>query len=110
MIDWDRVQELRDEVGTEEFAEVVDLFLEEVEGVVARLGSDPDPATYEEELHFLKGSALNLGFVDLGRLCQIGESAAASGRTDTVELPPILACYERSRLAFLDGLAQGLAA
>ena len=31
MIDWDRVQELREEVGAEEFAEVIELFLEEVD-------------------------------------------------------------------------------
>jgi hypothetical protein len=30
MIDWDRVQELRDEIGAEAFGEVVELFLEEV--------------------------------------------------------------------------------
>ena len=30
MIDWQRVNELRDEVGAEDFEEVVDLFLEEV--------------------------------------------------------------------------------
>ena len=33
MIDWKRVRELRDEIGEEDFSEVVDLFLEEVEEV-----------------------------------------------------------------------------
>ena len=30
MIDWDRVSELRDEVGAEDFLEVVEMFLDEV--------------------------------------------------------------------------------
>ena len=34
MIDWARVSELRDEVGPEDFEEVLHLFLEEVEDVV----------------------------------------------------------------------------
>jgi len=33
MIDWDRVVELCSEIGEEGFGEVVDLFLDEVEGV-----------------------------------------------------------------------------
>lgn len=110
MIDWSRVRELRDEVGAEEFDEVVELFLEEVDEVVARLRADPDPTKYEEELHFLKGSALNLGFEALGKLCQSGESAAAAGQQDTVILEPILSCYDRSRASFLAELSNGLAA
>jgi HPt (histidine-containing phosphotransfer) domain-containing protein len=110
MIDWDRVHELRAEIGADEFDEVVELFLEEVEGVVSRLRDAPDPARFEEDLHFLKGSALNLGFADLGRLCQAGESAAAAGRAGSVDLAPVLACYDASRGVFLAGLAAGLAA
>ena len=37
MIDWARVSELRDEVGAEDFDEVVELFLEEVEEAIAAL-------------------------------------------------------------------------
>ena len=58
MIDWDRLKELRDEVGAEDFDEVVELFLDEVEGVMDRLRDSPDVDTLEEDLHFLKGSAL----------------------------------------------------
>src|SRR6056297_490109 len=97
MIDWDRVSELRDEVGTDEFGEVVDLFLAEVEDLIERLRSAPDPARFEEDLHFLKGSALNLGFAELGARCQAGESAAARGEAHSVEIGPILACYDTSR-------------
>ena len=62
MIDWERVADLRSEVGEDDFFEVVDMFLEEVEEVIDRLTSSPEPARFEDDLHFLKGSALNLGF------------------------------------------------
>ena len=36
MIDWERVAELKDEVGDDDFAEIADLFLAEVEEQLAR--------------------------------------------------------------------------
>ena len=110
MIDWDRVLELRDEVGEDAFDEVVELFIEEVDEVAARLRTTPDPALYEEDLHFLKGSAVNLGFEALGRMCQDGESRAAAGGADSIDMIAILDCYARSREAFMARLARGLAA
>lgn len=103
MIDWGRVCELRDEIGAEDFAEVVQLFLEETEKVANKLGNDTSPHAVESALHFLKGSALNLGFRDLAALCQIGEKAAAAGRSDTVDLSQVVAVYERSKRAFVAG-------
>lgn len=38
MIDWERVAELQSEIGADGFGEVLELFLDEVEGVVMRLG------------------------------------------------------------------------
>ena len=78
MINWDRVDELRSEIGEDGFAEVVELFLDEVETTVMRLPSLP-AAALEASLHFLKGSAWNLGFRDFGALCQDGERKAAAG-------------------------------
>lgn len=109
MINWSRVSELRSEIGASEFQEVVDLFLEEVETLLARLYHDPKPELYEEDLHFLKGCAVNLGFADLGKLCLAGESQARNDPTQ-VDLQAIFACYEHSREAFLDGVEAGLAA
>lgn len=34
MIDWNRAAELREEVGAEDFSEVVDLFLEECDDAI----------------------------------------------------------------------------
>ena len=109
MIDWTRVAELRDEVGAEDFAEVVALFLEETDAAVAELpGTSAD--ALEEQLHFLKGSARNLGFGELARLCEAGERMAAEGRGDAVALDPIVACYRRARESFTQELPARLAA
>ncbi|WP_322867234.1 hypothetical protein U5922_014250 [Aquicoccus sp. G2-2] len=37
MIDWRKVTELRDEIGEEDFAEVVDLFLAEIDEAIGQL-------------------------------------------------------------------------
>lgn len=106
MIDWGRVETLRSEVGAEDFCEVVDLFLEEVEEIVDRLAVRPDPALYEEDLHFLKGSALNLGFQRLGTLCQQGETRAVAHDADAVDIGAILDCYRASRAEFMARAAE----
>ena len=106
MINWDRVNELRDEIGEEDFGEVVELFLEEVEQVIDKLRSAPDMNTLGADLHFLKGSALNLGFRGFSSLCQTGETASSEGLAETVDIAEILASYEASKETFQAGLAQ----
>ena len=106
MIDWERVTTLRDEVGADSFMEVVTMFLDEVDEVVSRFGPQFDPGNVERDMHFLKGSALNLGFERLGELCQQGERLAAEGRAPEVDLAVIVSVYHESREAFLDGLDQ----
>jgi histidine phosphotransfer protein HptB len=103
MIDWDRVQELKDEIGEEDFAEVAEMFMAEVEEVIERLKVAPDPAKYEDDLHFLKSSSLNLGFSRLATLCQAGERYAANGNSGSVDLAPIFNAYDTSKTAFLAG-------
>ncbi|NRA98300.1 MAG: Hpt domain-containing protein [Rhodobacteraceae bacterium] len=98
MILWSRVQELRDEVGDEDFAEVVELFLEEVEAALDRLATAPE--NVREELHFLKGSALNLGFRGLALACLTAEQSE-DGAMDLSDLPSI---YRNSKTKFLDEL------
>lgn len=110
MIDWKRVVDLRNEIGVEDFDEVVPLFLDEVGGIVDALRAGPDLLQLEENLHFLKGSALNLGFAAFSDLCSAGEKAAAQGLADTVDVAAILACFDASKLQFEQGLAQGIAA
>src|SRR5690606_836364 len=105
MIDWERAAELCSEIGADGFAEIVDLFLDEVESVVKRLNERPDPSQFEADLHFLKGSAWNLGFAAFGARCQDGERRAASGRQDEVDAATIVATYFASKAEFMSGLA-----
>ena len=67
---------------------------------LACLCLDPSPALAtegtentapEEDLHFIKSSALNLGFSNLSALCQAGERQAASGEAGGVDLAPVFA-------------------
>jgi histidine phosphotransfer protein HptB len=104
MLDWNRISSLRDEVGPDDFGEVVDLFLEEADSVTLTLAAQPCDQNLEEALHFLKGSALTLGFRDLSDLCQISETLASKGRSDEIDLNPILTSYEVSKSRFLSDL------
>lgn len=98
MIDWLRMSELREEIGQDGFDEVVDVFLEEAEEVVDRLLKAQVPT--HEDLHFLKGSALNLGFVSVAQLCQEGERRLiADGRPDP---EVIAAAFRAAREAVLN--------
>jgi HPt (histidine-containing phosphotransfer) domain-containing protein len=104
-IDWTRVWELRDEIGASEFDEVVALFLSETAAMVDALAGAA-PETLEEELHALKGAALNLGFTGLATLCAAGERMAADGRGAEVAVAQVLRTFFHSRRALLEGLAR----
>jgi HPt (histidine-containing phosphotransfer) domain-containing protein len=101
MIDWVRVRDLHDEIGSDGFAEVVDLFLAETGQVVSRLRDNPDQLALEDELHFLKGGVLNLGFTQVAALCQTGESVAAKGQALHVDVTEIIQAYELAQASFL---------
>jgi HPt (histidine-containing phosphotransfer) domain-containing protein len=68
MIDWSQVKSLRNDVGHDEFDEIVELFLEEVEKIVAKLREAPNISELENDMHSLKGSALNLGFATFSQM------------------------------------------
>jgi HPt (histidine-containing phosphotransfer) domain-containing protein len=104
MIDWARVGELQDEIGADDFAEVVEMFLSEADEVAAQLKAGIPPEQVEAALHFLKGSALNLGFSALAAICQEGEKSAASGNAKAVDLPSVAASYDKSKQVFSAGL------
>lgn len=112
MIDWKRVKELRDEVGEDGFGEIVELFLEEVEEVVHALDNSPGRARLQEQMHFLKGGAWNLGFAEFGAICADGERKCAAGLAGEVDLSQIAASYQASKAHFTEetGRRQGAAA
>lgn len=101
MIDWMRVAELREEVGEDDFDEVVTLFLEEVADSLAPLRSDPicsDPAPF---LHALRGSAANLGFAPVGQICEILEAKCTGAPMD---LAAVVKAYDTSCAEFMADL------
>lgn len=99
MIDWARVAELREEIGEDGFTEVAELFMQEIAQVVERLPDQIDANALKSDLHFVKGSALNLGFSDLATLCAAGEGALA--KAEMVDSTEIVTCYRNSITAFM---------
>lgn len=104
MIDWDRVAELREEVGAEDFDEVVELFLQEVDEEIETLAAQPAQNGMSEKLHFLKGSALSLGFREFSDLCKTGEAALAQDDTASIDVEELHNIYQSSRSSFLNDL------
>ena len=101
MIDWARIEELRFEIGEDGVGEVVEIFLEEVEETLTDLGSAQTDEDRAARLHFLKGSALNLGLNALAALCEATPPGMPMPSTDEV-----LACYAASKTALLAGLGR----
>lgn len=103
MIDWERANVLRDEVGPEAFDEVVTLFLDEVEETLAALSTSMSVPELMDALHFLKGSALSVGFKKLAERCRNGEGS----EPPTPEyLESLFGIYSESKSEFLTGIAE----
>lgn len=100
MIKWQRINELVDEVGSENFDEVIDLFIEEVEGALNDLNST-DVELLRRQMHFLKGSALNLGFQAMANLCQLTESDVGLEAIAADRISEVRDLFERSKNHFL---------
>ena len=78
MIDWARVDELRTEIGEDDFAEIAGLFLEELAEATGGLATLRDPTALSDAYHGLKGAALNLGFSRLAELATAAEQDPSS--------------------------------
>ncbi|MEM9575601.1 MAG: Hpt domain-containing protein [Pseudomonadota bacterium] len=109
MIDWDRVAALREEVGPEDFDEVVELFLQEVDEEIGALNGSAQQEGLADKLHFLKGSALSLGFREFSSLCQTGESALTADPGAVIDVEGLQSSYQTSRSTFLADLPQRFA-
>ena len=100
MIDTVRLSELRNEVGKDDLAEVVLLFCEEFEEALQRI--DPEVVgPLMEELHFLKGSALNIGLADVGNLCGTVERKVRQGGCVVSDIAHIGEAFRSSRQMLL---------
>ncbi|MGA1233150.1 MAG: Hpt domain-containing protein [Rhodobacteraceae bacterium] len=73
MLDLDQLETLQAEIGADGFAEVADLLVCEIADGITALGTQPTGADLSAQFHYLKGSALNLGFRDFAGLCAQGE-------------------------------------
>lgn len=110
MIDWDRVLQLQEEVGEEDFKEVVAMFLDEVGEEIKSLSPDLSAPELESKLHFLKGAALNLGLQSFADICRRGEDMARAGQVQGIDTAAVTACYEASMKEFADVLDGSAAA
>ncbi|MGB5866001.1 MAG: Hpt domain-containing protein [Sulfitobacter sp.] len=110
MIDWERIKLLCDDVGPEDFEDVVEVFFDEVTGMTDSLRVAPNIDTLGADLHALKGSALNLGFITFSELCQTGETLAGHGRAAEIDLRSILESFDLSMQAFREGMHEGAVA
>lgn len=102
MIDWGRVKELRNEVGAEAFDEVVEMFLDEVSEALDELPEKRTSAEMKDAMHFLKGSALSLGFSEFAAICS-GAEADQSLR-DSLDLTALASNFDKSKSQFLTEL------
>lgn len=106
MIDWDRIEELREEVGAETFDEVTVLFMEETEDTLTRLRQGGSAEAMAECLHFLKGSATTMGFARLAELCRAEEGRLRALPQHRPDLTALTTSYRASCAVFRDGLAR----
>lgn len=104
MIDWKQVKQLEEDIGAEDFQDVAEMFLDEVDEAVDSLRCNPDlnANALASALHFLKGSAANLGFQDFGECCSQGEKNAEKGQVELVDLGHLVSLYDQSKKAFLE--------
>lgn len=98
MIDHARLAELMEEVGGDDLAEVIGLFCEEVEETLDRLGRHASP-TLADDLHFLKGSALNIGMSDVGEMCRLAEQSLRADPSVPPDIDAIAQAFQQARQA-----------
>ncbi len=79
LIDRNRLKELRQEIGEEDFHDVAAVFLEEISETLDALSANPGLAR-AEDFHGLRGSALNLGFSAFAEACFAAETMIDAGR------------------------------
>lgn len=78
MIDWNRVDALRADIGDADFAELAAVFVSEMGERLAALGANPSRAM-PEDFHFLRGAATNMGLSTMAASCTAAELACRQG-------------------------------
>lgn len=106
MIDRDRIEELRTEMGHSGVTEMIALFESETAEALSRLAASPSKTEAAEELHFIRGMALNVGANKLAELCRDGEFRLAQGDSD-VPTRALAEAFLLSNERLLDVVAGG---
>lgn len=108
MINWDQVKQLEEDIGAEDFGDVVVMFIEEVDEAVDTLRTDPQLSDDDlaAAMHFLKGSAANLGLTDFAGYCSDSEKKAQSGESAQVNLSTVVTLYDQSKVLFLGDVSK----
>jgi histidine phosphotransfer protein HptB len=101
MIDRARLTELKQEIGEEDFGEVAEIFLEEMDEMLTALCADP-AAIVPAAFHGLRGSASNLGFSGFATACIDAEKRSQSG--EMIDMEPLVALFRASVVAAGDEL------
>lgn len=103
MIDWEQIRQLEEDMGAEDLGDIVEVFLSEVEAALSDVARNPptEPEDMAARMHFLKGSAYNLGFEAFGSYCAKAEEAAHAGNTSEVSVTKARRLYSESKEIFL---------
>ncbi len=104
MIDWRRIAELKSELGADSFANIVALFLAEIDNDLTALSVIRDDLpSLRDALHGIKGCALNIGFTELAELCAEGERTLSAGGNWSDQSGALRAAFDRSSQSFRAG-------
>lgn len=104
MIDWSKTEELRNMVGSEDFHEIVSVFIEEVSAALRQLRTCPEEKA-GAFFHYIKGSAANLGLEELTIYCSAREKGFSHGAR-SLEYAALCEVFESSKSALLKGPQQ----
>ncbi len=99
-VDLDRLTSLRDDIGAEDFADVVLLFFTEIGEKLEQM-REAAGSLSPGDFHFLRGSAANLGFTAMVEACERAETACAEGRE-----PDLAAVVESNEAALYETRAR----
>ena len=97
MIDWTRLDSISVDLGALDTVEFVTIFLSETAPVIERL--DPASPRFFDDLHFIKGSAANLGLDGLKQACVAAERSHR--RAEPVDLARITRAFVGLRTALI---------
>tara|TARA_R110000796_G_scaffold27713_2_gene76267 strand:+ start:4747 stop:5079 length:333 start_codon:yes stop_codon:yes gene_type:complete len=104
VIDWAYVNGLCNDIGRDSFDEIIQVFFEEVEDTLKHLENLPNQIDITEELHFLQGSALNLGFVGFSAECRKRHEILPDNLDELRHTANLLATYKASKIKFLSAI------